>query len=96
MSARYDITRPVADQLRAVRDDHLMATPDKIDTAYAVMTRSVSVIEGLLEAGELAFDLLDDLTTPGESYEDDIPLYTAIRKLRVSIAAAKSRAAVVA
>lgn len=50
MANRYDTTKPVADQLRAVRDDYLIATPDKQDTAYAVMTRAIEHLEALDKA----------------------------------------------
>lgn len=59
MANRYDITKPVADQLRAVRDDHLMATPDKTDTAYAVMTRAADTLAELLEALQGAIGALE-------------------------------------
>lgn len=48
--SRFDTTLPLADQITAVRDHFLMATPDKTDTAYAVMTRGSETIAALLEA----------------------------------------------
>lgn len=70
MANRYDTTLPVADQLRAVRDDSLMPTPDKQDTAYAVLTRGADTVADLLEALRL---LKEELTIPAAEYVPAIP-----------------------
>lgn len=42
--SRFDAQLPLADQVRAVRDAYLMATPDKDDTAWAVLTRAADAL----------------------------------------------------
>ena len=69
MANRYDITEPVADQLRAVRDDHLMATPDKLDTAYAVMTRAADTLGELLDLAKEAHAVMLMLTDPATIHQ---------------------------
>lgn len=96
MANRYDISKPVADQLRAVRDDYLMATPDKLDTAYAVMTRGADTVADLLAACQSAIP--KNVATDNRNIPDDqlIPLdFTMgeLRRIQAAIAKALGSAA---
>jgi hypothetical protein len=61
MSQRFNPNQSASEVIRAVRDVYLMATPDKKDTAYAVLTGAADDFDAMLHALRVARSELNRL-----------------------------------
>lgn len=82
MSRRFDPHNPVPVQIRAVRDVYLMSTPDKQDTAWAVLSSAADASDRLIAACQE----LDPkgVCTTNRNIRDDmvVPLTVTMGELR--------------